>query len=86
MARQAKARQLVDAGLSQRQAAKVLGVSQMQVHRDVKQKVSKTDTKRFTRAPAPGTSPPPPQPDPHVPRYTTIVIDPPWPMTKIEKA
>lgn len=41
---------LVEAGLSQREAAKVTGVSQMQVRRDLKPEVSKSETKRLSKA------------------------------------
>lgn len=51
-ARREEAKRLVDSGMSQRQAAKALGVSREQVRRDVTPKVSKGDTKRVTKAEA----------------------------------
>jgi N6-adenosine-specific RNA methylase IME4 len=58
-------------GLSGRQAAKVLGVSHTQLQRDLAPKVPKSGTKSAA--------------DPPCGAFETIVIDPPWPMTKIER-
>lgn len=49
--RKAAAIKLVEGGMSQRQAAKLLGVSQMTIMRDVKQNVSKSETKSDTDSP-----------------------------------
>jgi predicted transcriptional regulator len=68
---------LVDAGLSKRQAAKELGVSQTTVLRDLKQNVSKNETKCFTKKRVAEEHEPA-----HViearETFETIVIDPPW--------
>jgi predicted transcriptional regulator len=45
MARQAKAKQLVDSGMSQRKTAKALGVSEKQVRRDLRPKAAKSADK-----------------------------------------
>ncbi len=49
-ARREKAAKLVEGGMSQRQAAKALGVSQRSVGRDVRQGASKGEANRLTKA------------------------------------
>jgi len=63
-------------GLSQRQAAKQLGVSHETVRKDLATKLPKSGNKVATesRRSAPSQQ-----------RYETLVIDPPWPIAKIER-
>jgi Transcriptional activator, adenine-specific DNA methyltransferase len=67
-------------GLSKRQAAKLLGVDEKQIRRDicVRTKAAESADKSRTEKPALSIVP-------ERERYETIVIDPPWPMTKIER-
>lgn len=79
-----EAKELVAAGLSVREAAEITGVSKSTVHRDASSqngtKMSQVGAEaqrqiqslRLAKIPAAGT-------------YATIVIDPPWPMSKIER-
>src|SRR5262245_9194364 len=93
--RQKQAKALVDAGLSNVEAAKLLGVDEITVRRDLRQDVDKSrhnveaipETKEektiaklreqidLLQRPVTATTK----------RYGTVVIDPPWPMQKIER-
>ncbi len=92
-ARAKKAKALVDSGMSTREAAAELGISQTTVMRDLNQNGSESEPERFANdrderreeailkneelaaveVAAPAKT------------YETIVIDPPWPMVKIER-
>jgi hypothetical protein len=88
-ARQVRAKELVDYGLSQRKAAKILGVDEGTIRNDLRN-VSADDAETFraekaefvrqknaTLAEAAVEAP--------RDRFETIVLDPPWPITKIER-
>jgi N6-adenosine-specific RNA methylase IME4 len=91
--RQEMARALVDSGMSRRKAAKVLGVSKGTVNNAVGgQQVAKSGQKLSTpserreaalREQLRIAQTPAAIPDDK--RYGTVVIDPPWPMKKIER-
>jgi hypothetical protein len=95
-ARQEKARELQDAGLSVRQIASALGTSKSTIHDDL----SKNRTKDVRDLDMEDFDPPPERSKAEIirhrnddarraevpdARFETIVIDPPWPMTKIER-
>ena len=87
-ARQAKAKELVGAGVSQRQAAKLLGVSHTQIRKDVETKLPETENIVATKSEVIRLQNEEVKPRlVEVPdeRFETIVIDPPWPMKKIER-
>jgi hypothetical protein len=83
-ARKEDARRLTSAiaeggkGLSKRQAAKVLGVDEKQIRRDLRTKAAESADKGRTEKPTLSIVPP-------RETFETIVVDPPWPMTKIER-
>jgi N6-adenosine-specific RNA methylase IME4 len=91
-ARREKAKKLIDAGMSQRDVAAALRVNQSTVSRDLMQDASESDAERITDrderreaaivanealAQAEVLEP--------IQTFETIVLDPPWPMAKIER-
>lgn len=81
LGRKAEAKRIVASGVSQRKAAEALGVDEKTVRRDMRQNAAEGAAK--CRASKPKT----PKPKPALPagKFSTLVIDPPWPMTKIER-
>lgn len=73
--RKEKAKELAGAGLSVREIATALNEPKSTIHRDLSQAGQKVSQMGQ------------PKPKPSIPRgkFETIVIDPPWPMTKIER-